>query len=90
MRTKPLIGRKAWFGPRRLGWGLSPVSAEGWVVTGVAVVAAIGVATLARRERWAALLVVAALLIVVFLKGTSPGGSREWREFRASRQRGDG
>ena len=32
MRTKPLIGHKAWFGPRRWGWGLSPATAEGWAV----------------------------------------------------------
>src|ERR1019366_1097023 len=25
VRTAPLIGRKAWFGPRRFGWGLDPV-----------------------------------------------------------------
>lgn len=89
MRTKPLIGRKAWFGPRRLGWGLSPASAEGWVVTGVAVAATIALSSLLRHQRWAGLLVVAALLIIVFVKGTSPGGSSEWQEFQASRQRGN-
>jgi hypothetical protein len=25
-----MVGRKAWVGPRRLGWGLAPVSPEGW------------------------------------------------------------
>jgi MFS-type transporter involved in bile tolerance (Atg22 family) len=90
VRTKPLIGRKAWFGPRRLGWGLSPVSAEGWVVTVVAAAGAIVLATLLRRERWTALLVVVVLLVIVFLKGTSPGGPREWDEFQASKNPGDG
>jgi hypothetical protein len=85
MRTKPLLGRKAWFGPRRLGWGLAPVAPEGWVVTGVAVATAVGLAAVARHDRWAVLLVVVVLLIIVFAKGTSPGGSREWEEFQASK-----
>ena len=89
MRTRPLIGRKAWFGPRRLGWGLSPISPEGWVVALVTVVAVIGIATLARHEAWLALVVAFALVILVFLKGTSPGGPREWEEFQAQKDRSD-
>jgi hypothetical protein len=85
MRTKPVIGRKAWFGPRRLGWGLGPASAEGWAVTGAAVAVIIGLAISLRRDRWTSLLVVAVLLAVVFLKGTSPGGPREWEEFQRSK-----
>lgn len=90
MRTKPLIGRKAWFGPRRLGWGLSPASAEGWVVTAVAVAAAIGLATADRRYRWSAVLVMLLLLVIVFAKGTSPGGGqRDWEVFRSTKDRDD-
>jgi len=88
MRTKPLLGQKAWFGPRRVGWGLSPASYEGWVTTAVAVAAIIGLAAAGRHDRWIALLVVILLLIVVFLKGTSPGGPRAWEEFQASKDRG--
>ena len=88
MRTKPLLGQKAWFGPRRVGWGLSPASYEGWVTTAVAVAAIIGLAAVGHRDRWIALLVVILLLIVVFLKGTSPGGPRAWEEFQASKDRG--
>ena len=89
MRTSPLLGRKAWFGPRRMGWGLSPASAEGWVVSAVAAAAAVGLAVADRRARWTALLVVIVLLVIVFVKGTSPGGAREWAEFQASKdQRG--
>jgi hypothetical protein len=87
MRTKPVIGVKAWFGPRRLGWGLSPVSPEGWAVTVVAVAAAVGLAAAARRDRWTTVPVVIALLVIVFLKGTSPGGTREWEEFQESKDR---
>ena len=94
MRTKPLLGRKAWFGPRQLGWGLSPVSAEGWAVTAAAAVTAAGLAVADRRDRWTALLgrksalVMIPLLPIVFLKGTSPGGRRAWEEFQASKERG--
>jgi hypothetical protein len=87
MRTKPLLGRKAWFGPRRMGWGLSPVSAEGWAVTAAAIAAAAGLAVTDRRHPWPALLVVAVLLVIVFLKGTSPGGPRAYEEFQASKNR---
>jgi hypothetical protein len=83
-----LIGRKAWFGPRRFGWGLGPVSAEGWAVVAVGIAAIIVVAVLARHAPWADIPVVAALLIIVFAKGTSPGGSREWEEFQASKNGG--
>jgi hypothetical protein len=87
MRTKPLVGRKAWFGPRRMGWGLSPVSAEGWAVTAAAAAAAIGLAVADRRHPWPALLVVIVLLVIVFLKGTSPGGPSAYEEFQASKGR---
>ena len=39
VRTVPLVGDKAWFGPRRFGWGLSPMSPEGWVLTAASLVA---------------------------------------------------
>jgi hypothetical protein len=93
MRTKPLLGRKAWFGPRQLGWGLSPVSAEGWAVTAAAAAAAVGLAVADRSDRWTALITrksaiaVIPLAVIVFLKGTSPGGRRAWEEFRAGKER---
>ena len=70
-----------------MGWGLSPVSPEGWAVTLVAIVAAICLAALTRHSRWVALPVVGALLVVVFLKGTSPGGAQEWQEYQAQKDR---
>jgi hypothetical protein len=56
-------------------------------VVGVSLVLIIGLATLDKHTRWVSLIVVAALLIVTFLKGTSPGGPAAWEEFQA--QRGD-
>ena len=85
MRTEPLIGRKVWFGPRRLGWGWSPVTADGWVVLVTGVAAAIVLASTVRQARWLSLIAVAVMLVIIFLKGTSPGGPDEWYEFKAVR-----
>jgi hypothetical protein len=92
MRTKPLLGRKAWFGPRPMGWrwGWVPVSPEGWAVTLVAIVAVACMAVLIRHGWRIALIVVVALLIVMFLKGTSPGGAREREEYQTQKDRRDG
>jgi apolipoprotein N-acyltransferase len=85
VRTKPLVGRKAWFGPRRYGWGLTPVTVEGWAVSAIAIAAIIVLASADRHSRWLALIVVAALLAITFLKGTSPGGPAAWEEYKAAR-----
>ncbi len=66
---------------------MSPVSPEGWAVPLVAVIAIICVVAL--TQPWIAFVVVAALIIVIFLKGTSPGGAREWEEYQAQKQRRD-
>jgi hypothetical protein len=86
MRTKPVIGQKAWFGPRRFGWGLAPVSTEGWVVALSGVAIAIVLASVDRRARWLALIVIPLILLIAYLKGTSPGGPREREEFNAARR----
>jgi len=78
-----MLGRKAWFGPRRFGWGLVPVAPEGWVVVAVAVALALGLGVASKSTRWAVLPVVAVLIIVMFLKGTSPGGPRARDEFES-------
>jgi hypothetical protein len=84
----PLVGERPWFGPRRLGWGLSPVSIEGWVVTGLALAAA-GAATRRWPDRPAMRqLPVIVLLFVILLKGTAPGGPRArsaWIEEKSRR-----
>jgi hypothetical protein len=89
VRTSPLIGRKAWFGPRRLGWGLAPVAPEGWAV--VAAGAAVAVVARARGGgRAAQVSVLTALLLVVVLKGTAPGGPLARRRFEEARRAGAG
>lgn len=82
MRTKPLIGTKPWFGPRRFGWGLDPVSVEGWAITGGALLAAL---VARRRGVKNPKLIGPALLAIAVLKGTSPGGPRARRAFLEGR-----
>jgi hypothetical protein len=84
VRAKPLIGDKAWFGPRRFGWGWTPVTATGWGVLVLGVAAAIVLAAAVQHARWLSLVAVAVMLAVIVLKGTSPGGSAEWREFQGT------
>ena len=66
---------------------MSPVSPDGWAVTLVAIGTAVCVAVSTRHRQWGGLVVVVALLIVVFLKGTSPGGARQWEECQAQKDR---
>jgi hypothetical protein len=89
VRTKPLIGRKAWFGPRRVGWGLGPATAEGWVVVAIGAAAVIVLAVTVQPARWLGIIAAAVFLAVVILKGTSPGGHDDWLEFKASRSDND-
>jgi hypothetical protein len=84
-----MVGRKVWFGPRRYGWGLNPITFEGWATIVVAVAAIIILATTVRHTPWLPILAVIALLAVIFLKGTSPGGRAEWEEFHNARDRED-
>lgn len=73
---KPPLGRP-WFGPRRFGYGVSPVTGQGWACIGVYVLAMAVTPTLMGREArgmdaLATLAVLlgctAALLVVVWLK----------------------
>ncbi len=74
MRTR--VTAKAWFGPKRyLGWGWTPVSWEGWLVTGIfgALVIASPIFWVGRVEVPIVGLVVVFLGVVV-LTGDPPGG----------------
>jgi hypothetical protein len=85
---RPLLGSKAWYGPPRGGYGYSPASPEGHAVAVAAVAGAVylGLA----GQVLAAAAVAVALVIIVFLKGTPPGGAREWKEFQARRDQRPG
>ena len=75
----PRLTRRPWFGPRRVfGWGWTPVTWQGWLVTAVFVVAIVLASRILRRA--APILAVDAVLILVFiaicyLTGTPPGGT---------------
>ncbi|HXW35843.1 MAG TPA: hypothetical protein VEJ87_14800 [Acidimicrobiales bacterium] len=84
MRTTPIVGRKAWFGPHRVGWGLGPASIEGWAVTLVF----LAISSFLRRRdqspKWVNLVLGLTFLTLALLKGTSPGGRQAYRAFKAS------
>jgi hypothetical protein len=80
----PLIGTKVWFGPRRLGWGWTPVSREGWVTTIVAVAAMW--ACERHHRRTLSRVAAVALVAVCVLKGTPPGGPARAAEFHAQQR----
>ncbi len=68
--------KRGWFGPKRFGWGASPVSWEGWVATIVFAIALIGVSLLFRDDAtvaWTArgAVFVAYLAIVVLTYSSS-------------------
>lgn len=39
-----MTGKRSWFGPKRVGWGIRPQTWEGWAVTVVVLAAVILVA----------------------------------------------
>jgi hypothetical protein len=80
-----VIGKKAWFGPRRLGWGLEPVSLEGWVITVGGLVASRWVAKRTEGRRLFRHLVGLGVVAIALLKGSSPGGRKARRAFNEAR-----
>jgi len=81
MRTRPLLGRKAWYGPARGDHGHSPASPEGHAAVLMAIATAVYLGQ--AGQVLATVAVMAALVIIVYLKGTPPGGAREWKESQA-------
>ena len=76
----PRLTKEPWFGPKRIaGWGWTPISTAGWVVTAVALVlVVVSLTTLARPWNALGVIVVAlALGGTASLTGTSPGGPRD-------------
>jgi len=72
------VTRTAWFGPKRLiGWGWSPVTWQGWLLTAAAVaVAGVSAVRWPRASPVPAIVVVVAYLLAVLLTGDPPGGPR--------------
>jgi hypothetical protein len=62
--------KRGWFGPKVFGWGASPASWEGWLATGVMVLAVTGASIVSgdRPHGWIApVLVLVVYLVVVVL-----------------------
>ncbi len=61
-------GRRPWFGRKRYGWGLRPISWQGWALTiaYVAIAVTLGV-TLASIQGWlfATLLIIVTALVLL-------------------------
>ena len=84
-RPGPLAGGKPWFGPACGGYRYSPASAEGHAVGLVAIGSA---AYLAQAGQvLASVAVGVTMVIIVFVKGTLPGGPGAERDFHAGRGR---
>jgi hypothetical protein len=88
MRITPVVGRKAWFGPRRLGWGLEPVSREGWIVTLIVAIVALLVNRTKLNSRAIKYAFGAGFLLFMILKGAAPGGAGARADFDAARAAG--
>jgi hypothetical protein len=74
------ITKKAWFGKKIIGWGIRPVSLEGWLVTAVFLIAIF--ANLAYNKKTATGYVILAAILIIFfiiarLTGDAPG-SEAW------------
>lgn len=62
------VTKKPWFGPKKFGYGWSPRSWEGWLVTAAAVAASIGLSVVFPRQFWIPLvLVLGGLFLVVYV-----------------------
>jgi hypothetical protein len=57
-----------WFGPKRYGWGLTPISWQGWVLTGAYVAAVFVLAiTLSTPQPWIFWTLLVLATVVYFL-----------------------
>jgi hypothetical protein len=76
----PLLTKTPWFGPRRMpGWGWTPVTWQGWVVSVTFMAGIVATALLVPDGALKVIIVVALvalLLAVCLLTGTKPGWRR--------------
>jgi hypothetical protein len=67
--------QRPWFGPKKLGWGLSPITWQGWALTAAMVVTVVVLAlTMAAHQLWLFgtlfAITVALFLLVAYLTST--------------------
>ena len=84
-----MITKHPWFGPKTgMGWGWTPVSWEGWLVTGLCLAVFLGayfVFGRAPMTTYVMLGSVAALIIACLLTGTAPADSAAHSALAAAR-----
>ena len=76
----PRLTKDPWFGPKRVvGWGWTPITAAGWLVTLATIVLVVASLTTLPRPFNALGVVAVALAFgaIAALTGTPPGGPRE-------------
>lgn len=73
----PPLTRRPWFGPRRFGWGWTPVTWQGWVVSLVFIAATLAAAWLLSSTLRTKVIIalVVALLVTSYLTGGAPGST---------------
>ena len=73
-----MIVKHPWFGPKRMmGWGWTPISWEGWLVTVVCLAVVIAACTIFAGTLipvYISIGAVGALIVVCMLTGLPPGG----------------
>ena len=70
------ITKKAWFGPKKVGWGLSPKSWEGWLATLIFIVMVTLDVSLLKDFRVSGVVILVILFIILsILTGSKPGSA---------------
>jgi hypothetical protein len=71
------MARPRWFGPKHIGWGLQPVTPQGWVLSGIFVLVVIIAAV--RGSGIGVIVATVVFLALVALTAEKPGGQRSRR-----------
>ena len=68
-------GKRPWFGRKRIGWGYSPQTWQGWLVTALMVAVVIGAGTVAKGAPWffaVVVVVVAVPFVIIAIQRRGP------------------
>jgi len=81
------ITKKAWFGKKIIGWGIRPVSLEGWLITIVFTIAII-VNQIHNKRSITSYFILAVILIIFYIIGYLTGDvadSESWDKLRTKK-----
>ena len=71
-----MIVKHPWFGPKRFGWGWTPITWEGWLVTVLFLAVVLGTCLIFGRSPLSICVCIAAtavLVVICALTGLPPG-----------------